>query len=232
MLCLSKNGIINPALRAVFITTQFETVNYLFYLFLFLLQAFCSHAQSKAQLWTEKERQTLLVGLDTTQANLQKEVMNVTATQLHFKPDSSQWSIAEILEHLGVYEELLYWDLLNGQYTPEMPELAKKVKGVDSVMVAYTNDPVKLKAPFVAQPLGRFQNTAELMAYFSRFRNAVMELVKVTPADFRLHFIFRPEDTSLWHIRDLQQYTLLWIAHTARHTNQIKRVKAAPGFPL
>jgi hypothetical protein len=213
------------------ITYQSATVKYFFYLSFFLVHAFSIHAQSKVRLWTGNERQTLLVGLDTTEANLRKEVMNLTAAQLHFKPDSSQWSVAELLEHLGVYEELLYWDLLNGQYTPEMPELAKKVKGVDSIMVAYTNDPVKLKAPFVGQPLGRFQTTAELMDYFSRFRNAVMELVKTTPADFRQHFVFRSEDAGVWHIRDLQQYTLLWIAHTTRHANQIRRVKAAPDFP-
>lgn len=206
-------------------------VKNLFYVLIFLVHAISCPAQLKASLWTEKDRQILLVGLDTTQANLQKEVVNLTTAQLHFKPDSSQWSIAEILEHLGIYEELLYWDLLNGQYTPEMPELAKKVNGVDSIMVAYTNDPVKLKAPFVAQPLGRFQSGAELLNYFGRFRNAVMELIKTSPADFRLHFIFRPEEAGIRRVRDLQQYTLLWIAHTARHTNQLIRVKSASGFP-
>ena len=206
-------------------------MKYLFYLFFFLVHALSSPAQSKSRFWTENERQVLLVGLDTTQANLKKEVRNLTAAQLHFKPDSSQWSVAQILEHLGVYEELLYWDLLNGQYTPEMPELAKRGTGIDSIMVAYSNDPVKLKAPFVGQPLGRFQTTAELMDYFSRFRNAVIELVQTTPADFRQHFVFRSEDAGVWYIRDLQQYTLLWMAHTTRHANQIRRVKAALGFP-
>jgi hypothetical protein len=151
--------------------------------------------------------------------------------QMHFRPDDAQWSVAEVLEHLGIYDELLYWDLLNNQYTPEMPELVSKVKGVDSVMKAYTNDPVKLKAPFVSQPLGRFYKKEDLIFYFDRFRKEVINLVKETTYDFRVHFIFRPEETGIWHIRDLHQYTLLWIAHTQRHTNQIKNIKANKNFP-
>ena len=203
----------------------------LFSLIAFCLTLYTIKAQTNQKLWTEKDRQTLLLGLDTTQKNLLKEVIRLTDQQLHFKPDSSQWSVAEVVEHLAVYEELLYWDLLNNQFTPEMPELAAKVKGVDSIMVAYTNDPVKLKAPFVAQPLGRFQRKQDLINYFNRFRDAVTGLIKETKSDFRLHFIFRSEDAGVWHIRDLQQYTLLWIAHTDRHTNQIKRVKANSNFP-
>lgn len=188
-------------------------------------------AQTKQSLWTEKDRQSLLQGLKSSQNDLLIELKDLTEKQIHFKPDSTKWSIAEVTEHLGIYDELLYWDLLNDQFTPEMPELVEKVKGVDSVMIAYTNDPVKLKAPFVAQPLGRFQKKEDLILYFNRFRNEVINLVKETQADFRLHFIFRSEDAGVWHIRDLHQYTLLWIAHTQRHTNQIRNIKLDADYP-
>lgn len=188
-------------------------------------------AQTKQSLWTEKDRQFLLEGLQSSQNDLLIELKGLTEKQIHFKPDSAKWSIAEVTEHLGIYDELLYWDLLNNQFTPEMPELVEKVKGVDSVMIAYTNDPIKLKAPFVAQPLGRFQKKEDLISYFNRFRNEVINLVRETKADFRLHFIFRSEDAGVWHIRDLQQYTLLWIAHTKRHTNQIRSIKLYTSYP-
>ncbi|GAB3926206.1 DinB family protein [Larkinella terrae] len=198
------------------------------YLFCFSVVAF---AQTKHPLWTEKERQFLVEGLQSSQTDLLNELTGLTPKQIHFKPDSTKWSIAEVAEHLSIYDELLYWDLLNNQYTPEMPEWVKKVKGVDSVMLAYTNDPIKLKAPFVAQPLGRFEKNEDLQVYFNRFRNEVINLVKETKVDFRLHFIFRSEDAGVWRVRDLHQYTLLWIAHTQRHTNQIKSLKAAANYP-
>ncbi|GAB4039104.1 DinB family protein [Spirosoma gilvum] len=196
-----------------------------------LCECVVSFAQTKHPLWSQKERQFLVEGLQTSQNDFSNELKGLTEKQIRFKPDSTKWSIAEVAEHLGIYDELLYWDLLNNQYTPEMPEWVEKVKGVDSVMLAYTNDPVLLKAPFVAQPLGRFTRKEDLIAYFNRFRNEVINLVKETKADFRLHFIFRSEDAGVWRVRDLQQYTLLWIAHTQRHTNQIKSIKAYANYP-
>ncbi|MBL7810564.1 MAG: DinB family protein [Saprospiraceae bacterium] len=188
-------------------------------------------SQGKKQVWTQTDRQYLLTGLKTTQSNFLQEVEGLTEEQIHFKPDSSQWSVAEVMEHLGVYEELLYWDLLNNQYTDERPDLVDSVKGIDSIMVAYSTDPNKGQAPFVAQPIGRFKEKEDLVNFFTRFRNEVIILVQETKVDFRLHFIFRPADWGVWHIRDLHQYTLVWIAHTERHLNQIKRIKSNPRFP-
>jgi len=160
-----------------------------------------------------------------------KEVEGFNEEQIHFKPDISQWSIAEVIEHIAVYEELLYWDLLNNQYTNERPDLIDTVKGVDSTMIAYAIDPNKGQAPFAVQPLGRFQKKADLLNFFNRYRNEIIKLIEETKVDFRLHFIFRPVDWGVWHIRDLHQYTLLWIAHTDRHLNQIKRIETNPNFP-
>ncbi|GAB3955534.1 hypothetical protein GCM10028805_43370 [Spirosoma harenae] len=196
-----------------------------------LCECVVSFAQTKQPLWSEKERLYLVDGLQTSQHDFSNELKGLTEKQIHFKPDSTTWSIAEVAEHLAIYDELLYWDLLNNQYTPELPEWVEKVKGVDSVMLAYTNDPALLKAPFVAHPLGRFTRKEDLVAYFNRFRTEVISLVKETKADFRLHFIFRSEDAGVWRVRDLHQYTLLWIAHTQRHTNQIKRIKAYATYP-
>lgn len=204
--------------------------------FLFLLSAVSltylnSVAQTKAQLWSSSDRKALMEGLKSTQDILLKETSGLSDIQIHFKPDSSQWSIAEVVEHLAVYEELLYWDLSNNQYTEERPDLVDKVKGIDSLMTAYATDPNKGLAPFVVQPLGRFQNKEQLFDYFNRFRSEVIKLIQDTKTDFRLHFIFRPADWGVWHIRDLHQYTLLWIAHTERHMNQVKRIKSNPNFP-
>ena len=195
------------------------------------LTFFTGIAQTEKQVWSSTDRNLLVEGLKSSQANLLKETKDLSEQQLHFKPDSTQWSIAEVLEHVGVYEELLNWDLVNNQYTEERPELVVKVKGVDSAMSAYATDPQKGQAPHIAQPQGRFQNKKQLLNYFNGFRGEVIKLIQETTVDFRLHFVFRPADWGIWHIRDLHQYTLLWIAHTERHLNQIKRIKTHPQFP-
>lgn len=201
------------------------------YFHLFFVLPNLGLAQGYDQIWTITDRQYLLTGLKATESDFLQEVEGLTQEQLHFKPDSNQWSVAEVMEHLGVYEELLYWDLLNNQYTDERPDLVDSVKGIDSIMIAYSTDPNKGLAPFAVQPLGRFKEKEDLINFFTRFRKEVITLVQDTKVDFRLHFIFRPPDWGVWHIRDLHQYTLLWIAHTERHLNQIKRIKSNPRFP-
>lgn len=198
---------------------------------IFFLSPVSGWTQDKPPIWTATERQNLLDGLKTTQTQVFEEVKQLNDNQVHFKPDSSQWSVAEVIEHIGVYEELLYWDLLNNQYTEERPDLVDSVKGIDAAMVAYASDPNKGQSPFAAQPIGRFQELKDLLNFFNRYRDEVIKLVQETKVDFRLHFIFRPPDWGVWHRRDLHQYTLLWIAHTERHLNQIKRIKAHPQFP-
>jgi DinB superfamily len=200
------------------------------FFFIFLLPLWVV-AQVKQQIWTTNDRQNLLIGLKSSRADILKEVEKLSDKQIHFKPDSNQWSIAEVIEHLSVYEEFLYWDLFNNQYTEERYDLVDTVKGIDSAMTAYATDPNKGQAPFAVQPLGRFQKKEDLINFFNRYRNEVIKLVQETTADFRLHFIFRPADWGIWHIRDLHQYTLLWIAHTERHLNQITRIEATANFP-
>jgi DinB superfamily len=188
-------------------------------------------AQNPSRIWSNADQQYLINGLKDTQSSILHAVEGLSEKQMQFKSDSSQWSIAEVVEHIGVYEELLYWDLLNNQYTEERPDLVEKVKGIDTIMIAYATDPNKGVAPFAAQPIGRFQTKQELLGFFNRFRNAVVELIQETSADFRLHFVFRPPDWGVWHVRDLHQYTLVWIAHTERHLGQIERIKVHQNFP-
>ncbi|OJV19647.1 MAG: hypothetical protein BGO21_21520 [Dyadobacter sp. 50-39] len=202
-----------------------------FFIALTLLLSEAAFGQTKRPVWTPQEREALIEGLQSSQNDLLREAQDLTQNQIRFKPDSASWSVAEVVEHLAIYDELLYWDLLNKQYSPEMPEWVDKVKGLDSIMIAYTDDPVKLKAPFIAQPLGRFPNGKDVLGYFNRYRNELIKLIGETDTDFRMHFVFRSKDAGVWRVRDLHQYTLLWIAHTQRHTNQVRRVKAHHNFP-
>jgi uncharacterized damage-inducible protein DinB len=191
------------------------------------------HAQPKAErFWTDEQRNFLVAQLENSHRELLTEVQKLSEAQLHFKPDTNKWSVAQVLEHIAVQEEHLHWDLLYNQYTPEQPESARKSRRADREFLAYATDAAKGEAPWLALPLGRFESRDELIAYFSRFRNQVIRHVKETPTDFRVHFIYRPKEAGIWHQVDLHQYTLGFIAHTQRHINQIRMIKTAPHFPL
>ena len=187
--------------------------------------------QENTRLWTEQDRQFLLEGLQSTQLELMKEVEDLNAQQIAFKPDSNRWSIAEVLEHLGTFEAILHWDIFCNQFTPEQSGFTSNSTVKDSIMLAYATDTTKGKAPPVAVPQGRFTGLRELINYFDYQRAEVIKLVEHSTADFRKHYIYRPTEWGDWAVRDLHQYIIVYITHTTRHTNQIRRIKSDPGFP-
>ncbi len=183
------------------------------------------------RLWTRQDRQFLVDGLKSTQKELKKEVENLNAIQMAFKPDSNKWSVAEVLEHLGTFEEILHWDVFCNQFSPEQPGSGNNFSSKDNLMAEYATDTTKGKTPTVAVPLGRFSELKELLKYFDYHRAEVIKLVENSPADFRKHYIYRPSEWGDWAVRDLHQYILVYISHTTRHTHQIKRIKSDKKFP-
>ncbi len=203
-----------------------------FFTILLVLLSLTVSAQNKpSRFWTEDQRKYLLEHLQSSQRELLSEVEKLSEKQFHFKSDTAKWSVAQVIEHLAVQEEHLYWDLFYNQYTPEQPAIASKGRREDKEFLAYATDAAKGEASWVALPLGRFQTKVELLAYFNRFRNQVIQYVKETPTDFRLHFIYRPKEAGIWHQVDMHQYTLGFVAHTQRHTNQIRNIKAEHNYP-
>lgn len=186
---------------------------------------------SEKSLWTTQDRQFLLEGLKSTQTELMKEVEGLNELQMKFKPDSNKWSIAEVLEHLGTFEAILHWDIFCNQFTPEQPGFVNNVSAKDSVMLLYATDTTKGKAPPVAVPLGKYTEANALKQYFNYQRAAVIQLVETSTADFRKHYIYRPTEWGDWSVRDMHQYTIVYITHTTRHTNQIRRIKSDKHFP-
>ena len=187
--------------------------------------------KESTRLWVDQERQFLLEGLKTTQIELMKEIENLNAVQIAFKPDSNKWSIAEVLEHLGTFEEILHWDLFCNQYTPEEAGYTSNLTVKDSLMLSYSTDTTKGKSPPAAVPLGRFKGLIELKKYFNYHRAEVTKLIENSTADFRKHYVYRPSEWGDWAVRDLHQYTIVYITHTTRHTNQIRRIKSDQNFP-
>lgn len=115
---------------------------------LFMLLHLAVFAQSKTpRFWTEDQRRYLQELLESSKRELLSEVEKLSEKQVHFKPDTAKWSIAQVVEHLAVQEEHLYWDLLYNQYTPEHPEIACKGLRDDEEFLAYATDAAKSEAP-------------------------------------------------------------------------------------
>ncbi|RYG43052.1 MAG: DinB family protein, partial [Chitinophagaceae bacterium] len=64
-----------------------------------------SIAQSP-ELWKEKDRRFLIENLERTRNEVIGRCTRLSPDQWRFKPDSASWSIAQVVEHLGLYERI------------------------------------------------------------------------------------------------------------------------------
>jgi hypothetical protein len=178
-----------------------------------------------AQDPTPAERQKAQRYLTESRKGVEEAVKGLTDAQLKFKPAPDRWSIAEVVEHLAVIEDVLRGILGKLPQAPA-PAADRNTKEVDAMILAKVPDrSTKLQAPEAAQPTGRWTPAATL-EHFIASRAQTTALLNDTPG-LRAHVIVHPYFGPL----DGYQWIIAAAAHTERHTKQILEVKADPNFP-
>lgn len=176
--------------------------------------------------WTEADRQFLVSGLTRTRNEVIKATENLSDAQWHFKPDSASWSVAQVLEHLGLYERLFIQEadiMLSTDPDPAMDSLSLP----DSAYVNWMNDPNPHVAEWNAVPLG-FMKGKDNLAFFLFGRDRFIGFVEKTTYDLRSHFTFRWGQEKR---RSIHALIVVHFAHTDRHLKQIHRIMAHEKFP-
>jgi len=192
----------------------------------------CQESASQ-KVWTEDDRTLLLEGLQKSQAELIEITRLLNEDQWHFKTDSVSWSIAEIVEHLGLQQDMHFREVyvisqqpVNGPYNLELKENDEKV-------LQYEFDPNKDIAGFYVRPMGRWLSRTAALDQFNQSREEIKKFVEITEADLRTHFSYRNslQDPDYRRKRDLHQILLTTVSHTRRHNFQIKMIMEHPAFP-
>ncbi len=185
-------------------------------------------------VWTEAERKFLLDGLAQTRDLVVDATKGLTPAQWRFKEDPGRWSIAEIVEHLGLQDDMYFREMDIIAQQPSQPARRDGVKEQDALILQYAEDPEKGQAPWILEPLGRWAaDPTKAVAAFVRTRQHLIDFVRDTKTDLRLHITFRvyKGKANRWSARDLHQLMLTNIAHTRRHLDQLQRVKSHPQYP-
>jgi hypothetical protein len=173
------------------------------------------------------------VYLQQTETLVVGATKGLSPAQWNFKPAPDRWSIAEILEHM-----VLAQDLISG---PIRDQLAKAPaagerdnRRVDQIVTTVMPDrTTKFQAPEVLQPTGRW-TPAVAMGRLQKDYAQLLQFLDTTP-DLRQHAVDAPpikiaskgEYTSM----DGYQWILTAAAHVERHTKQMLEVRADPNFP-
>ena len=175
---------------------------------------------------TEADKKEGLAQLERTRAGVVEATKGLSEAQWKFKPGPDRWSVAEVVEHIGLVEGFL----LESTSTKVMESPAGKpdrdYKSTDQLVlraIADRSQPAKAPEPVVPKGL---QSPEDALQQFLKTRARTTEFLKSTPG-LRDHVM----DSPLGQPLDAYQWVLFMSAHSERHTKQILEVKADPNFP-
>ncbi len=177
--------------------------------------------------WTESDRKMLVSELERTKAEMIAAVENLSDAQWQFKPSENAWNIAEVFEHIGLYERIVLQEAWLACELPPQPEFdVPSMK--DSVYLSWMADPGAHSAPENAIPLGLMSGRDNL-TFFVFGRDQILQYVANTTQDFKVHFTPRAGEPN--NRRSVHGLMVVHFAHTDRHLRQIARIKAHEDFP-
>ena len=176
-------------------------------------------------MYSVQEQLIVVESLRRSREGLISAVSGLSEAQENFKPDPDAWSIANIVEHLAIVEDLVAWRLSQLRSAPDVSQEAT-FKGSDTLLLEKVVDrSKKIKAPERAQPTG--QQLTHSLGRLSASHSRIVEFVQSAPADFRGHIMLHPVFGGL----DGHQWLVALAGHCERHTRQVEETKLAENFP-
>ncbi|MGB7844508.1 MAG: DinB family protein [Candidatus Acidiferrum sp.] len=186
---------------------------------------FCA-GSVRAQELTQAEKDKALQYLESTKKDVLDATKGLSEAKWNFKAAPDRWSIAECMEHIASAEDFIRDNISNGvMKAPAVP--GRDVAKIDAgIMENVPERKTKVQAPEPLKPSNRFGSPEGSIKHFVESRSTTEEFLKNTEG-LRDHAVDSPVGGK-W---DGYEFVLLIAAHSERHTNQIKEVKADPNFP-
>lgn len=183
-------------------------------------------AQETKSLWTEADRQYTLENMRRTRDALIKETENLTPEQWAFRDSTNRWSIAEVVEHLALWEIVWSREISMGSRNKPQPEL-NATSSPDSYYTTFIMEDKVHASPDFSRPTGFIQGKNNL-TFFLRGREQAIKFVETTKLDLRAHF----ELTNTQYPRNMHQVLIYQWGHVDRHLKQIAKLKAHKNYPI
>jgi hypothetical protein len=171
------------------------------------------------------ERQIVLEGLTASETRLLELIGDLTPDQWRFREAPDRWSIAEILEHLVVFEDFIRQQIQKALTAPPRPEQESTAAKDPLALGLAESRNTKFKARESALPTGRWSSPADLIHEFRNTRARTLQFAARTDADLRGHFFPHIVFGDL----DCCQWLIVLGTHTNRHALQIAEIKSHPG---
>lgn len=179
-----------------------------------------------AQELTPADKDKALQYLESTKKDVLDATKGLSPAQWNFRPAPDRWSIAECMEHIAAAEDFIRDNIVNGvMKAPPAPD--RDVAAIDAgILENVPARKTKVQAPDPIKPTNRFGSPKAAIKHFVESRATTEEFLKTT-SGLRDHAADSPAGAK-W---DAYEFILLIAAHSERHTNQIKEVKADANYP-
>lgn len=177
------------------------------------------------KLWTEADRKYTVDNLKRTRDELTRETENLTDAQWHFHESPDRWSIAEVVEHLALWEIIWAREISMGSRSTPRPDLIA-TSSPDSYYHDFIMENKAHKSPDFSRPTGFIKGKNNLV-FFQRLREQAIGFADTTQIDMRAQF----ELTGTKFPRNMHQVYIYQWGHVDRHLRQIRKVKAHPDYP-
>jgi hypothetical protein len=180
----------------------------------------------RSQELTPAEKDRALAYLESTKQDVLDATKNLSPAQWNFKAAPDRWSIAECMEHIAAAEDYIRGMVESGvMKAPAVP--GRDIAAIDAGIIANVPERKnKVQAPEAIKPTNRFGSPQASLDHFVESRATTENFLKTTTG-LRDHAADSPTGQK-W---DAYEFILLIAAHSERHTNQIKEVKADPNYP-
>jgi hypothetical protein len=186
----------------------------------------CLSAVVSAAGLTDEEKQAGLAQLNRTRNAVIDATKGLSEAQWKFKPAPGRWSVAEVVEHIALTEDLLLKNTSEKVMQAPAGQPDRDYKTIDKLVVSVIADRTnKVQAPEPLLPVSRW-TPQQALDQFLKARVRTIEFLKKT-SGLRDHVV----DSPLKQPLDAYQWLLYSSAHSERHTRQILEVKADPNFP-
>jgi DinB superfamily len=176
-----------------------------------------------------EEREFLVAELMGSEARVLRAVNGLSVAQWNFREGPERWSIAEIVEHLVVFEEFIRGAVQRVLQQAAEPEKRAEVAAKEPLVLGLAESRgTRFVAREAARPVGRWLDAAELVAELKKARARTLAFVAEGHGDLREHFFAHIVFGDL----DCYQWLVVLARHMDRHVRQVDEVMGAPGFPV
>ena len=177
---------------------------------------------------TDAERAALVEMLEQGRKETEELVARAEGDLFTTKPAPERWSVAEVLEHIGATEQVLFGMVQTALAGSPDPEAAQILTAMPVAALAGTikSREKRFQAPAELQPKGG-KSRDELLALYRGAHDTTLEFVRTTQAAVAAYTSPSPAGKMTVH-----HLLTLIAAHNLRHNQQIAEVLTQLAQPV